>query len=743
MIKRLLHFSPTAFILFAVYCAIIAGLQQADIYHRHFFESGAHIALYNLARLGFMASLGWLIYFAGWAALRAAAGARAIQTLTPLSRCILGFFAGAGIWHMGLFIIGALGLYRFPVAVFLSVSVFLASLPHLSECLREIKSAWRITHKKAAGALLLATCAFIAAKIIYPGGWHDYFVHYFHFYRDVTESGSIAPNAVWYHFFYCKGAGLYFLSMLLTDPLAPQLVAGSFILMAALVVYALTRRAAGGVWPLVACILYLGLQVYIRGSGYGSWGHLPKMHEMTAALTLALLWCAITFPEDRAQRRLWLAAMMLMIASAIMLTLSMGFFLGALFGLLFVYAWVRKQQAFAWGMFICGTVCGVSIAAMMAINYAYTGLPTDHILTTFWPYLSLEKLRHWGVLVEMAMLTHDSIGVKSDAVPLAGMLDFLRRCLRLDLLLPLFALAGLYAVCYWKRRYIAFTHQRDAVVYLALIAALIVFALAGGRNEPVSFYRMASFAFAPMLCLAMLCIAYGTHVTSRATKWLPVLALVIALIPAYARYKADDLNATATNSWRFVTGSYSIDDALSRQRGLPGDARADGVIHPAARAAYGIAGPNTRIWTFNPYTYCMLPDCRMESYFSFRLSPNAQDILFERAEVAKRILQIERLDYFLITPSLGIRDPLPLSELFSPDHIGKYMAVAWTDGDSALLTWPDEYTTPISKEWLARYREAVAQSETVKAFPMRELQAFFKQTKDAGTMPLLPWMKKD
>ena len=86
---------------------------------------------------------------------------------------------------------------------------------------------------------LLATSFFMLfiVKAIHPNGSSDYYTHYFYYFVSVIQHHGIWPNEVWYHYYYDKGAGLTFLGMLLTDPLAPQLVAFCFMAVAALVIF--------------------------------------------------------------------------------------------------------------------------------------------------------------------------------------------------------------------------------------------------------------------------------------------------------------------------------------------------------------------------------------------------------------------------------------------------------------------------------------------------------------------------
>src|SRR5262249_37366003 len=78
-------------------------------------------------------------------------------------------------------------------------------------------------------------------------------------------------------------------------------------------------------------------------------------------------------------------------------------------------------------------------------------------------------------------------------------------------------------------------------------------------------------------------------------------------------------------------------------------------------------------------------------------------------------------------PSLGIRDPLPLSNLFSPENIAHNLALRWSDGTTSLLTWPGSDTQPLDNAWVAAYREAVKNSGAVQSFPLAETRGVYER----------------
>jgi hypothetical protein len=175
---------------------------------------------------------------------------------------------------------------------------------------------------------------------------------------------------------------------------------------------------------------------------------------------------------------------------------------------------------------------------------------------------------------------------------------------------------------------------------------------------------------------------------------------------------------------RFAIGTYSIDQAYQSQFGPP-PRTTWSAIYPGARGAYEVVGPGTRIWSFHVHTYCMLPDCRIETFHSFLMTLRGDQVLFGTAEEATRVLQDSGLNYFLFTSESGLFDPLPLSALFHPDHIADHLGIRWTDGTTTLLTWAGPDTVPLDAAWLSTYRNAIANSGTVSSYPYAEIKEIF------------------
>jgi hypothetical protein len=149
--------------------------------------------------------------------------------------------------------------------------------------------------------------------------------------------------------------------------------------------------------------------------------------------------------------------------------------------------------------------------------------------------------------------------------------------------------------------------------------------------------------------------------------------------------------------------------------------------YPGARGAYATVGPHTPIWSLHLDTYCMMPDCKVMNFLYFIMTPSWGHLMWGTPEEGRAALRVAGLNYFLYSRELQILDPLPLSPLFSPDNIARYLGIRWTDGTTALLTWSGPDTTALDEEWIADYRQSVAVSRLVRKFPNAAMKTIFEQ----------------
>jgi hypothetical protein len=788
----------------AGFIALVGWFKAFDLYHTHFEASGALIAFYNLCRILFVFYLFWIVQAVGSFSLRLIAGA-AWNSIAFLDRLALGFFAGTGIWHVVLLTLGYLNLYTVPTASIVALPIVALSYRDVRATLDSARQSiamqrgrpWtrlRLLRVLLAIVCLATSCALVLVKGLYPAGGHDYFTHYFYYYQSVIDRAGLWPNEVWYHYYYSKGAGLFFLGILLTDPLAPQLVTLCFFAASALVLFQLLGRISQNtIWPWVGTILYLCLYIYTPGQreylGNGGWGDFEKLHELNTALVISVFWSvAGVFDQPAKLAATWASAAISAAVAAIIINPTIAPYIVSTLGLLGIWFVVSRHLVSG---FICiglASVAGATLLTVFAINYLSTGLISDQGILIFWQFSDLEELYRWGALPLAIILHWDRTGMDANSVPLSfDTLRFLALALRFDLLFPLLGLGLASAIAAVRTRRIYIPAPKDFLLLTIALIVFVVLCLAAGRSQPISFYRYSSFvvpiAIAEGIALCAILEARGTvglAMTARTallplaalvgcilfafliylhgrlptvvlivgegialwtileapgsirlgiaarTALLPLVALVGCIFAAYTTYLPGRFSAIAVNAWRFAAGAYSIDNAYADQDGWPGRLPW-GAIYPGARGAYAVVGPHTPLWTFHIHTYCMMPDCRLEQNGAFVITRDLDRVLFGTPEEGMRILQAAGLNYFLFSRELPVNDWITLAPLLSPDNIGRFLGIRWTDGTTALLTWLGPDTVPLDPNWLADYRKAVAISPAVQGFPHTAMRRIFEQ----------------
>lgn len=750
----------------AAYLALIAFFKGVDVYHTRFGATGPIVLAYNLCRLAFVVYLFWIVHAAGASLLRAI-GANAWTDLSPSDRLVAGFFAGTGVWHAALLALGFMGLYTVPVALIVTIPAVAASFPHVAATSFALGGAvadWWDARRSAGrgiiesfllvlGMLALAAAAWglVLTKGLLPWGGHDYFTHYFYYYQTVVERGNLWPNDVWYHFYYSKGAGLYFLAMLLTDALAPQLVTLCFFGAATFGMYSFARRlAVSPLWAFAAATLLCFIYIYTPGVGEyrynGGWGDFEKLHELNAALVFGIVYMTTRAIDGRdPATRLWAAATVSAIVAAVLINITISIYLGGLFSLVALWYAAKRQ----WPQ--VGLALGFAATAAMAlglqflVNYLVTGLLNDQGLLFFWRFADPEKLYRWGALPQVlgVVVHHWLSGGVSNAVPIAGAVSIapLPIWTRLDLIYPLFSAGALAGIAALLARRLDRANAQTALVFTAAFVVFILFAAAAGPAQPISLFRYGSFVVPIVIALSLAwwslpSIAFFGRLGALASAWVVPPAVIAACVAAtISTYPEGLFGPYLQLAARFVAGRVSIDDAYIWPRRPPG-----GAIRAGARGAFSFVGPKTRLWSFHIHSYCMLPGCRMETIFSFIMSPRWLDVMFGPADEARRILQEEGLNYFLFTRGIEIRDPLPRAELFSPDNLARYFDVAWTDGETILLTWRGQGTAPLDLSWVAEYRNTAITSATVTNYPyelMKHIYGYLQKTPHPWTAATL------
>jgi hypothetical protein len=728
------------------FIGVVLWFDRVDFYNKHFFDTGAIVLADNIVRIVFVGFFSWLIYAPGAAVAALVTTPDQRRALSPAERAVLGFGIGVGVWHIAMLILGVLGWYYQAVMVALCLAILVASARHFGRvavagCCALADRFTAVRQRRASpqevGAILIAVAAtwVLLRRGLFPGGSGDYYTHYFYYYLEVLKNHGLAPNDVWYHYYYSKGSGLAFLGMLLTDPEAPALTTYPCVLFAAVAIATLAARMApGSLWPAAGALIYL-LYYLLSFNDIGG-SEFQKDHEEIAALVVLTAW-ALCMERCAPPLPFRIMAALSAIAAAIV-TQAVGVLLSVFVGLLCAWSILHRRwrEMWAYGA-VAAAIAGV-VLAVFVLSYVQTGMASDQPLDLMLRFADVGRLDRWGVIPQVIAVAWIRDNYLTLAPPLGwGIFKQLFQFMRLRglwpfLIGPIVAAIIIYLMdrfALWKRPRLSDPAEASvagttATRLAALLLFFIAIALLAGRAQSISFERLSSF-FVPLLVL--FAIAYGAwllngKLQSRGDPWtwivLPPVLLIAVLGAWQGKYHwSRQLPAETANILRFFSGRFSLADAYAHAD----SGYAFGAINPEALKAARQLPYGTPIWSTNVDSYCMVPGCLIEDVISFKMSGRLDEILGGDPELAKQRLQEAGLNYFLFMKDYRIIDLLPFSRLFAPETIGRYLGVKWSDGSTFLLTWIGPDTTPIDADFLDAYTRLRAEPDALRWFKFDEL----------------------
>jgi hypothetical protein len=739
------------------FIGIVLWFAGVDFYHRHFFDTGPIVAADNAARIVFVGVFAWLIYAPGAAIAALIMSPDERAALTPAERAVLGFGIGVGIWHVAMLILGILNLYYRSVMVGLCLAVLVASARHFASvavagcgviAVRFGELRRGRASPRTVGVILMAVVAawLLLRRGLYPGGGGDYYTHYFYYYLEVLKNHGLAPNDVWYQYYYSKGSGLAFLGMLLTDPEAPALTTFPCVVFAAIAMATLaTRMTPGSLWPAAGVLVYFLFYLVSLSAGLAE-GEFQKDHEETTALVIIFTW-ALCMEHFGPSRLFLILAAASGIAAAI-LSQPVAILLGLFAGLLFAWSLLRRRWSEMWGYGVVAAAIAGAVLAMFGWSYLLTGLPHDQGYELTLYFADFARLDHWGVIPAVIAEVWIRDNYQALVMPLdwsvfTHMWKFMRlvtllwQFMRLGELWP-FMVAPVIAVVVLRvsdkfaggrltlipDASAASFAAATAVRLAALLSFFAVIALAIGRVQSISFLRLSTF-FIPLLVLfgtacTALVLNRRAGVRRDRSVWiaLPVVLLFIVVFEwQLSAHWTRRLPAETANALRFLSGQLSLAAAYSHAT----SPYAFGGINPGALAAARQVPYGTPIWSTNVDSYCMVPGCLIESVISFKMSGRLDEILGGDPDSAKQRLQEAGLNYFLFMKDYRMIDLLPFSKLFAPETIGRYLGIKWSDDTTFLLTWIGPDTHPIGADFLDAYTRRRAEPDPSRWFRFDEL----------------------
>jgi hypothetical protein len=498
------------------FVGVVWWFDSVDFYHRHFFDRGLIVVADNALRIVFVGLFSWLIYAPGAAIMAVITTPGERTALFPAERAVLAFGIGIGIWHIVLLVLGVFGLYYRTLMAGLCLAIIAASSRHFAHvavagCCALANRFTQLRRRGASprevGAIVIVVVAawLLLRRGLFPGGGVDYYTHYFYYYLEVLKNHGLAPNDVWYQYYYSKGSGLAFLGMLLTDPEAPALTNFSFVVFAALAMTTLAARLApGSLWPIAGPMVYLLYYLMGFGASYGE-GLLQKDHEEIAALVVLFSW-ALCMDGRVAPLPFRVMAVSTGVAAAIV-TQAIGMLLGLFAGLLCVWSMLRRRWSDMWSCGIIGAAVAATVLGIFVLSYLQTGLPSDQPLRPMLHFADFSRLDRWGVLPVIIVGVWNRDNYLALLPPLGwGVFKELKNFMRLSALWPFLAapliatiilrvsdrLAGARITLFPDALASSFA-GRSAARLGTFLGLYAVIAVLFGRAQSISFTRLSTF----------------------------------------------------------------------------------------------------------------------------------------------------------------------------------------------------------------------------------------------------------
>ncbi len=646
---RVVHFVVLAAISVSAGLLVLRGLRMREFIDRH-----ATLPVALLAAFIGIAAIRVILFLLGYANLLR------IELLGPAAAVVL-WIARRALWEL----CGRLWREASACAAGLSRSHF------------------------AIGAVLASTIAMLLfavalLNILYVSNENgDYITHYGPYYDAVLARHGIWPNDVWYQYFYSKGEGLGFLSMILSDRHGKHLSAFLCFTLACLAFFDLMRREfKSSFWAALGVIVAVSL--FVRDDT----GAFEKHHAGVASILVGMAYCSYQlFHAEKRDSMAWTwggaaCAMSLVVLSAPAVAYAVVLICG-----LAVYSAIMRRWSVARALISWLVASGIFLGFVLVVNYAVTGLPEITPFGTWLKFLDRVSLAKWMSPHLIDYLEQGSAGFQREGfgVKLLGALSATRLDRVVGLvflkwgLIVVAVLAMVVGVILVSRR-----RWPSEFGLLALICILVCSGVVAGYmavSQPVSVYRASVFNIffvTPLvIAFAIVIVRHGvaTHLSVVVTTVLAVAVIGKAVV--YANF-TDPQKIEARLS--FLVGQRSFADAFALEYGVP----------PALYDLRFEYGRNER-WLYlratNEAGLAHFIGRGIETEVSYSLGPKWHVIAYGTAGDAREELSRLGFNYFLLQVAEPVFGALPYSDLFSPTALEDHFRVVARVGSLVLLTW--------------------------------------------------------
>jgi hypothetical protein len=637
---------------------------------------------------------------------------------------ILSFMLGASVYNFVFSLVGVAGMLDYRLCL---ISLFLpflfTSRRILAGSLEILGGANRqLMHRRDAGysqfivdivankTLLTCCVLLLITKGLYPGnGSNDAYEHYLPYFSEVIESGSAVTAKIPGQIPPSKGAGLVFLSLIVTDILGAQLISWCLIFMAGIALYDLLMRITG-----IKSMAAIGTSAFygVYSVGYsvgGVWAEFCKHHEITAGFICLLIWACAQVEggsgnKDIVRRVTIVASFCLGFYQPVI-----SFYCGICFAvgwLWYVYYPEIRIRRMHYQYLQIALISGVSLSLLL--NYWLIGIPEIVPITIFKNFVDWEKLRGLFGVGSIAYHLYGDV-YASNEITNSFNLYKMATILRLDFLKITLPLMNLPWIFYSFLPIITF-----AVLIIPFVLYLVVFIRNHRTLDSTDFLkepRLLGLVAVSLICAVVLSQSMSVGSLFRVYGFVTFSVVVIGvtglatLIPDLQKGPLFFNIAMVSCVCFLVTGYTLAGIGESRLRTvfgyLCGGVSPHGVFQEneitqnrnlkidTVRKIRREIGPEAMLMNigYDPAPAYSFPGLGIFSEPSHAYGPQHLDIIFGAPSEARLILERLGLNFFLLNLQSHIQSSLPFSQLFKSQNIDQYFSLAYSEGNTFVLTW--------------------------------------------------------
>jgi len=674
-----------------------------------------------------------------------------LEDFGSIEKMLFYFFVGSAVLRMVMFFIGLQGFYK-PIFVFLGSLPLLLLFPFVFDLRQVYRRFVETVKQNILESICCCGLCFIAAAILgivylvhcqYSFD-HDYLTHYGPYYDYVITSGNLAPNDVWYHYFYSKGAGLFYFSMLITDRVGPLLVSFLHFFATATLVYAIMKRASGSsLWGLSAAIVMLGMMAWPCG------GFFIKHHCEISAIILSITCAVVLMTVSNKHRNLCLLVACISQASLLLYSLQAGAYTLTFIAVYAGIALYRRNYSLMSKYVVILGLAGVVSVLVMLHNYSVTGLYEITPFRVFLRFWNQEIFSRWVSPYLMFYLSEAS-SPELGTISISGVSQGFGMYAQLFRLKSIFfsrmfwivyglvcvlGFWGAYSRTFWRQARVGWfgisLREREGapprqkapgeeasfnvplsgrvlvvqgfdvheistmrskvlqwVLLPSFIMCLTVFFVYVLVRQPVSIYRFSEFVsiYVTMSIFSVLIVCNSLIIKSlvyRATSILVPVTLSVLVLCSTINTVGSIHSGSLNMPLKFALGMLTANGLTPVDKSVSDQ-------YPVIRE---VAGQDSRIVSFNlklDYGPLFLQHPGIMTEISYAFGNRWHEIVFGDPDSAKKALQELGINYFLVDLGNPMFGALPYSPLFTGKSLQTNFRIVWQLGLRYLLTWDNE-----------------------------------------------------